>query len=371
MKSFRSLLALVALLPPCFGCTPEPTPPPVVRVAYAPHDHHAALYIAALAPQYFKEHGGLYLKEIVARKDFELKEGDKTLAILRVDSSTGGAELIRKLAEDQFDVSLGGFPAMVQAIDTGAPIKVISPLMMGGTGLVVSKALGVGSWSEFVAAAQKRGKHPPLKIGHQAEGSVQSMALVEALNREKISLSQSDAPIKLEDLHGPKNLIPSLKSGVVEGFVAMQPYLAMAEEENAGTFIGFLEDFEDEAGGGFYPCCAVAGRNGFLAAQPEVSQKLITLLLRSSRYIATHPKEAAASVAAWLGNKANVEEKSLPTIHFASSLDTLWQRGSLRWVERMVRNGKLTGSVKAAFQKSETDGVIYDKPLFDKALKDL
>lgn len=347
---------------------------PRVRLAHAPHDHHAALYVAALNPQYFKQHGGLYLKEVVPRKGYELVENDTPIALLTIDSSAGGGEIIRKLSEDQFDLAFGGFPAMVQAIDEGRPIKVLAPLMAGGTGLVLSNGLPAKDWKEFLALLKRPGSKA-VRIGHQAAGSVQLLAMEGALRQEGIvfsdKLDDPKARVILLDLHGPKNLIPSLKSGVVDGYVAMQPFLAMAESQKAGHLITYLQDFHDDAGGGFYPCCALAGRTSFVSANPYVAEKLLTLLLRANQFLAEHPKDAAPMVAAWLGEKPEVEALSLPTIRYLAAYDKEWERGVEAWLTDMIRTGKLKGAVKNAREKGNLPGVIYDLDLHARASKNL
>lgn len=343
-----------------------PADPPTIRLVHAPHDHHAPLYVAAMLPDLFRREGGVYLKEIVFRKQYELIDGSRPIAKVTIDSSTGGSELIRKLAEDQYDVALGGFPAMVQIIDDGYPIRIVAPLMTGGAGLVLSKSLKINDWNGFVSHL-KNLKSGALRIGHQSTGSVQSLALERALMREGIKTSgdidDKEAKVILLDLHGPKNLIPSLSGLIVDGFVAMQPYVATAQKENAGVLVAVIEDFKDESGPGLFPCCAVAAREEFLGKNRIAAVKLVTLLMRANGYLAENPVESAPLVAKWLGVKQEVEEESLLTINYISEIDAKWIRGSKQWIREMVAGGKLKGKVKNAFLNGEEGKVIYDPEL--------
>lgn len=345
-----------------------------IRLAHAPHDHHAALYVAASKADYFRSNGGIYLREISKKKDYELVEGEKVLATVTIDSSTGGGEIIRKLAEDQFDIAFGGFPPMVQAIDEGKPIKIIAPVMSGGSGLILAASLEAKSWDEFVKLVKKPGAKQ-FRIGHQAAGSVQSLALERALEKEGIkttsNIDDASARVVLVDLHGPKNFLSSLKGKVVDGFIAMQPYVAAAQEEKLGNLAAVLEDFSDEKGAGLYPCCALAARRGFLERDGETTVKLVRLLMAANIYLAGNPKEASTAVASWLGEKPGVEQVSLPTIRFIAEFDDQWKRGVNQWIRDMTEAGKLKGKVKKAAESGGVEEVIYDLAIHRKAVSGL
>lgn len=367
-------IVLCALVLGVVAPRPAVAAPPHVRLAHAPHDHHAALYVAASKPDYFKSGGGVFLKEIITRKEYELVEGNRVLAIVTIDSSTGGGEIIRKLAEDQFDVVFGGFPPMVQAIDEGKPIKIVAPVMSGGSGLVLARNIEAGTWDQFVGLLKKPGARQ-LRIGHQAAGSVQSLALEHALAKEGIKASadidDAGAKVVLVDLHGPKNFISSLKGRVVDGFIAMQPFVAVAQDEKLGNLVAVLEDFSDEKGSGLYPCCALAARTGFIEREEDTVVKLVRLLMSANLYLAKNPGEASTVVAAWLGEKPGVEAVSLPTIRFIAGFDEQWRRGVNEWIRDMAGAGKIRGKVKTASENGRIDEVLYDLSIHGKATSGL
>lgn len=341
---------------------------PVIRLGHALHDHHAPLYVAARNSAYFRKHGGVYLREVVDRAEYELVAQGLVVARVRVGSSTGGQELVRRLAEDQFDVAFGGFPALVEAIDRGAPLRIIAPVMAGGAALVVRPGLPVESWGDFVAIA--RTGEVPLRIGYTVAVSVQGLVFEEALRAEGVryadQLEASDAQVALLNLHGPGNLIPALENGLVDGFVAMQPYVAMAEEQGKGRLVTFLEGIPFEQAGP-YPCCAVAARSGVLQAQGPAVEHLLTLLLRATRYLAEEPEEAAPVVAQWLDGSAAVERRSLPTIRFTTELDAAWNQGAQAWVRAMTARGLLAGRVGQAYRRGELEATLYDLHVFRRA----
>lgn len=359
-----ALLLLAATAGFCAG------PLPVVRLAYAPHDHHAPLYVAAMNAGYFKDNGGLYLREVTPRLEYSLVEDGRDIATVTIDSSTGGSEIVRKLSEDQFDMAFGGFPAMVSAIDRGSSIKVIAPVMSGGTGLLLNEKAKAKNWTEFIEYLKNPG-NPQLRIGHQSKDSVQSLALKGALQREGITATENQndhqSRVLLVDLHGTKNLLPAMEGLAVDGIVAMQPYIAISEKGKAGHLVAYIEDFRDEAGAGIYPCCALAARGGFIKGNTELARKLLLLLLRANRFITQNPAEAANYVAKWLNLPQDVEASSLPTISFTVDYDESWERGVDRWLEAMVKSGNIKGLVKEALSRgnSEARALIYDQTLHD------
>ena len=134
--------------------------------------------------------------------------------------------MIRRLAEDQLDLSFGGVPAILVQIDQGAPIRMLSPVMTDGAGLVMSNALPVRTWAEFLDYA-RQSRDEPLRIGYKAALSVQNLLFEQLLAEAGISYAKSsaaaDVQIQLVNLSGARHLVPALRHGLVDGFVSMQP----------------------------------------------------------------------------------------------------------------------------------------------------
>jgi len=361
------LFVLVGLV--LSGCGKPEADLPVVRVGHAPHDHHSPLYVAAMNPEYFKAHGGVYLREIAFRKDYELISGERAIARVLIDSSTGGRELIRKLSEDQFDISFGGVPAMLEFIDEGRPIHILAPIMAEGAGLIVEKSLPVSTWPEFLDYVRRREK--PLRIGYKIATSVQNLIFEQALMASAISFSSSpnddSVRINLINLHGAKNLIPAMENGLVDGFVVMQPFLALAQTRESGKLIALLRDLPPEQKWRGHPCCALAANDAFVQSHGLVAETMTSLMLRANRFIIEHPEQSARQIAHWLGLPAEVEEESLPTIKFTAELDEAWDNGVQFWIESMIADGMLKGKVKDVYPTGDVSELIYDKDTYDRA----
>ncbi len=367
---FVSLLAaiIISLGTSCEG--PLNSPPPVVRLGHAPHDHHSPLYVAASNPEYFRDNGSIYLKEIQYREEYMLIKNGKTLARIMVDSSTGGRSLIRKLSEEQFDISFGGVPAILSFIDKGRPVRIISPVMAEGAGLVVRLDLPVSNWNEFLAFAADSQK--PVKIGYKTAVSVQNLIFEHALLDAGVSFSMEAADqqsdIQLINLNGAKNLIPAMESGLIDGFVVMQPFLALAETKGSGKTVALLRDLPPEGKWRGHPCCALAANEVFLETRPEISEAMLTLLLRARQFIIERPELSAEQIARWLDLPVDVEKRSLPTIDFSVRLGRSWGRGIDFWLRAMTESGRLDGHVREAHGAGTVHNLIYERELYDKAI---
>lgn len=356
------------------ACQASPPPLPILRVGHAPHDHHTPLYVAASRPEYFRAHGGVYLEEVEPKVEYLLIQGDTRLARVVIDASTGGDELIRRLAEDQLDLALGGFPALLTQIDRGSPLRIIAPLMTGGNGLVLHRDLPATDWPGFVNLVRQ--STTPVKIGYKTAGSVQDLLFEEILTRTGIThtrdLGDTRSQVLMVNLHGAANLIPALEAGLIDGFVVMQPFLAKAEAAGVGRLVGLLEDLAQVPGEAplTYPCCALGAREDGLRRHATAIDGFVHLLRDATRYAAAQPDDTARLVAQWLGGTAAEEASSLATIHFLAEFDAAWQRGAAAWVERLGREGLLSPQSLAAARDDTLWNRVYDRgPLARAAMQ--
>jgi len=369
----RSFIVIIAVFMVIISCQKNTDNLPVLRIGHAPHDHHSPLYVAALNPKYFKEHGGIFLKEITPHKEYELILNDVVVARVLIDSGPGGKELIRKLSEDYFDMSFGGFPAMIYFIDQNNPIKILAPVMTEGSGLVVRKDLPVNNWTQFLEYIRKRNE--PFRIGYKIDISVQNLIFEQALREMQIPYSNRiddlQAKIVLLNLYGAKNLIPAMENGLIEAFVVMQPFLALAEEKNSGKVISSLNELPPAGKWQGHPCCALAANENYVQKYPEVSEAMLILMMRANRFINKFPQKSAVQIAHWLDMPPGVEKRSIPTIKFIIDFEESWNQGVDFWVNSMIKNGTLTGRVKDAYGAKRLKQVIYNDELYRRAKEKL
>ena len=340
---------------------------PLVHIGHAPHDHHAAMYVAAVKGGYFKEHGGVYLLEEIYKKKYRLYRGETLLANVDIDSGTGGIHLIRKLDEKILDVSFGGVPAMIEMMDGGSRIKIVAPVMTEGAAFAVSGDMPVNDWDSFVKYVKKT--EETVRVGYKVEVSVQNLIFESALREEGLTftkdLESAEAEIALINLHGPKNLIPSLKAGVIDGFVVMQPFPALAEYESAGKIIAHLRSLPPEGMWHDHPCCALAANEDFIESDSEIVEALVELFYHANLFLSENSEESAEITSSWLGTPVQVESKSLPTINFLTNYSAEWNKGVSFWISSLINRGLLSGNVKQAYENDSVDKLIYDNTFYD------
>jgi NitT/TauT family transport system substrate-binding protein len=315
--------------------------------------------VAATYPDRVQTSTGVHLLEREFAKHYDLVEGSRTLARLSIDASTGGQQLMRRLGEDQLDLSFGGVPALLVQIDQGAPIRLLAPVMTEGAGLVISNALPVRTWAEFLDHARQP-RDEPLRIGYKAELSVQNLVFEQQLADAGISFAYSlDATgveILLVNLSGAQHLVPALQHRLVDGFVSMQPYLALAEAGGSGRLVTLLSGMTDAVSGRGYPCCAIAARTAALAAHREIIASFVDLMQVATEFIRNEPELSADAVSAWLGTTPEIERRSLPTTRFSMERDTDWDQGVLQWCGWMQPPGLLS----SALGGGATDAALLD-----------
>ncbi len=353
------------------SCSFEPEHLPTIRVGHAPHDHHAALYVAAQLPAYFKQHGGLYLEEIKFKERYRLIDHGEPIAEVEIQNSPGGGQLLRKLSEKQLDLVLGGVPAMIKQIDEGSSLRIVAPLMSDGAALVVNKALAISDWQSFVRMVKSSQR--PVRIGYKIDYSVQQLIFEQALQAEGIRFAHEgqgeQVALQIYNLHGAQNLIPAMKNGLIDGFVVMQPFVALAEYQQVGTAVAQLADMPPAPKWAGQPCCAIAANGPLLTRQRELLEKMVALLLRANRYLQEHQEQGAQLVAGWLGNPDEVEKLSLPTINYLVDFPDEWHQGISFWLDSLEKGGRLKGIIHSAEQSEAVEALLYDMSIYRQARK--
>lgn len=343
------------------GCDRAPAPLPVIRIGHALHDHHAALYIAAMNPEYFRENGGVFLREISARSEYELVAAGQLLARLRITAGEGGIRLIRKLDEELLDLSYGGMAAMLSLIDQGSDLRILAPVMGEGSGFVVAEEMPAHSWDSFVEYAKSRTS--PVRVGYKIGVSVQNIIFAAALREAGIPYAYNnenpEARVVLVNVHGSENLFALLQNGIIDGFVINQPLVAMAEVRKIGRLLVPLSELPPAGRWTGIPCCALAGNEAFVRKHPREVEALLALLMRANLHVKENPQRSAAQIADWLGIAPEIEEKSIPTINYSNAFDHNWHRGVEQWLDTMIEAGELQGRVREARQAGEVDDLLY------------
>ncbi|RZN44801.1 hypothetical protein EF808_07940 [archaeon] len=168
-----------------------PSSMPTVNLGYlAADDHDAALFVAAYEWEYFRDTYGLYLEPINLgpRGTYYLVAGGTRVAKVKTLEFNGGSAQMTALSQGSVDFGLAGAPPAILFIDSEAPVKIISPLMKEGSGVVVKTDAPYDDWDGFVEwiyEQHEAGK--TVKIGVPMIGAIQDVMMKFALKESGIS----------------------------------------------------------------------------------------------------------------------------------------------------------------------------------------
>jgi len=333
---------------------------PILKVGHVGHDHHIALFVAAdQAAQYSRE-SGIDLRPVVDRKFYKLTEDGRVVADIQVVRVGGGSRMPTALAQNVIDVGLGGTAAVLSAVDSGAPVKLIAPLHSKGDMFVVRPDFPAKSWADFITAA--RTAQRPIRIGYKNPVAVAKVIFEHALRHEGISfsgdMSRSDVKVHMVNVKGGGKLNASLAGRLIDGYVGNNPFPAIGAEKGMLRIVAELEDlppgtFRD------HPCCCLAANTGALAEKRQAIVALLVLLLQANETINADLDSAVASATRWIGTSASVERVSIATSGYSMAVTPEWHGHMAIWVETMNSLAVLKQKLKG-LTESEVGKLAYD-----------
>jgi len=340
----RMLLAFCIMSASLAGCgdnqkapAKASAPPVSLTVGHVGHDHHLALYVAALEGERFKKDYGIYLNEVKSREVYDLIENGKTHVRLRLLKVGGGSRMPAAMSRGEIEIGLGGTTAIAKFIDSGSPFKIICPLQTDGDMLVMQKDSPVTDWASFVAAAKEGDK--PLKIGYKAPVAVAKMVFERALKAENITCGydagEGKSQIILVNFGSEKSPIPLMETKAIDGFVMNQPAVALAVHKGLGKVVSELRDLPPKGKWVNHPCCCIAATTDTLQKHPEPVKALLKVIMLSTQLIKDDQHLAIASASRWTKYDQQVEKDSVPTIAYISEPTDTWIVGMKTWAEMM------------------------------------
>lgn len=371
---FACLFILAAFLPGCKqkdDTRTKTAEPATIRVGHVGHDHHIALFVGLdNASQYAKE-SGINVKVIKDRKFYELFDKGEKVADVEIVKVGGGSKMPTALAQNVIEVGFGGVAPVLASVDSGAPVKLISPLHYKGDMFVVRPDFKARSWEEFVAIARAAKK--PLRIGYKSPMAVAKLVFEEALKHEGITfggdLSQTDLQVQMVNVKGGGKLNVALGSDLIEGYAGNNPFPAIAVEQGMGRIICDLEELPP---GTFrnHPCCCIAANTKALEGKSEAIVDLLVLFLQANETINSDLEKTIASTIRWIGTSESVERMSIPTSGYSMEPSAQWHQTMGKWIEAMNGLGIFRGKLEG-LESEKVPQAAYDLSLLEKARKKL
>lgn len=172
-----------------------------ISIGYLASDHDGPLFVLLKDWQFFKENYNTYLKPVsekVGKIDkAELYVNGKKVCDVQLIEGSAGPQLMTLLLQNQIQYAVAGTPPFVSAIDKASDtvdIKILAPIMMNGSGLLVADDAPADDWDSFVAWIKERsaaGK--PVVIADPQLGSIQDVQLKAALDSAGIGYTTKSA----------------------------------------------------------------------------------------------------------------------------------------------------------------------------------
>ncbi|MFW9959983.1 MAG: ABC transporter substrate-binding protein [Candidatus Thorarchaeota archaeon] len=233
-----------------------------VRIGYLSKDlHQLALRVAV--------ENGLFERE--------------NITVDLVQYGNGALEMDGFLA-GQIDMGyLGAAPAMVKRINQDIMITILAAVNLEGSAIMVSKDEYDAGHVTTITDLVGKGVYQP------GPSTVQNFLLRLALNQSGLSYSNITA------LTISPSLMADSLTAENPAFIAWEPFNAKAEYDNKSVALTLSSDIWP-----MHPCCVLASDNTFLAAHPDIAQKVVEIHVEAQQWIVSHPAEAIEIAMNWL-----------------------------------------------------------------------
>lgn len=313
---------------------------PTLSVGHVGHDHQLALYVAADAGPALEERYGVGLRPLKDREVYELVDGGRPVAQVRLLKVGGGSGMPAAMEQGDIEVGLGGLGPVAKFADRGAPLKVLAPLNNDGDALVLRPDAGAASWPEFVALARRAEK--PLRVGYKAPNAVAFMILIKALDAEGLRwgpepLDKEGRPVNVVvvNLQDDQNLLPAMEAGTVDGVVANEPYPSLLVFKGLGRRAADLSALPPPGVWKDHPCCVVAAAGKTLREKRAAVVSLLKVIVAGTDLMAVDPEAAYRAEARWTKTPPEVGRLSIPNVSFVQRPDQRWLAAVRTWVGLM------------------------------------
>jgi len=322
-----------------------------LNLGHVGHDHQIALYVAADEGQALEEHYGVYLKPLRDKEVYDLVDGGRTVARIRMVKVGGGSGMPAAMERGDIDVGLGGLGPIAKLVDRGAPLKVLAPLNNDGDSLVLRPGIAADDWDAFVAFVKR--SEGPVKLGYKAPMAVAYMILTRALAEEGLSFGQEPVgkdgkPVQVitVNLQGAQNMVPALEAGAVDGVVVNEPKASLLVHKGLGRKVADLSELPPRGRWEGHPCCVVASTEGALREKREAVKSLLRVIVAGADVMAVEPGKAFAAEARWTRTPAAVGRMSIPEVSYLIRPDREWQEAVDTWIELMVSMNRFNRNFK-------------------------
>ena len=333
---------------------------PIIRMAYGITTHQQGFTIALQKAEAFKDFG-VYFKPVVEKEKYDLYRGDERIARFDVIVTKSGAEAASLFAQNHLDLTTNSFPAMLSAIDSGTPIKVLAPIQADGIAMVGRVDSPVEDWDSLMTFIKEA--KMPVKLGYHSPTSAPKILVEAALFEAGLRLTgdanatKNDADVLLVDLKGVANFNPALTSGQVDFWVAPAPTPQVAVLKEQGKMILDLKTLPPAGKWEHFPCCVTAAHTNVIEKNPDILQAYMELLTKSSEWCNANKAEADELSAVWFG--VPVEATRMSEMTFSTEPSEKWFRNASLYPDMLNKMGQFKNHLKGKTLEESRD-LVFD-----------
>jgi sulfonate transport system substrate-binding protein len=192
--------------------------------------------------------------------------------------------------------------------------------------------------------------------------------------------SQTSVGILYSKGVGPMPMLLATKQ--IDGYIAWQPFVSIASESGIGKVVVYSGELPPAGSNINHPCCILFARDDLLAQNPDLVTAMSALTQASSKYINSHPAEAAEIEADFLVGKGNftygnvtvssidVLNDAFPTVRYTNDPSPEWIEGTRKFVATEIELGYITGKLVNA-TPDELDAALFAFGPYENAKQQL
>ena len=250
MKKIKSVIAILIIAALFFGigCVEKSTNSKEVRIGYQPSTHHIAEFIS-MEKGWFAQETGVTFTD----KEF-----------------IGGAPEMEAMMAGELDIVYVGATPALNAIAKGLEAKIVASANNEGSALVMRNDFNYTGPRDLI------GK----KIATLPRPSIQDTVL-------RVWLL--DSGIKPEDVDikfmSGAEMLTSLSSGAIDGFIWAEPGPTQAEMQGVGKIVVNSSEMW------MHPCCVVVVSDKLIKEDPDLVKKIVRTHIKAMNYIVTNENE--------------------------------------------------------------------------------
>ena len=259
-----------------------------------------------------------------------------------------GSEATTLFAQGHLDLTTNSFPAMLSGIDSGAKIKVISPLQSDAIAMVSRTDIDVKGWEAFEKYVKDSKR--PVTVGYHSPTSAPKIVFEAAMAQSNLRVTgdanatKEQADIVMMDLKGIPNVIPALIAKQVEFAVIPAPTPEVIEAKGQGHVVLQMKELEPAGAWEDFPCCCIAASDKAIAEQPEALRSFVKLMDVTSQWCLANKDQAAVATGDWLGIEPAVISKAV--MGLSTTVTPTWMKNAALYPDILNELGQLTGSLK-------------------------